>query len=155
MTLNSLYNLLHVLAAVLWVGGMIFAHTFLRPVAADQLEPPHRLKLWKGVFDRFFPFVWLSVILLPLTGFLLVDSIWQGMATAPLYIHLMSGLGIFMMLIFAHVFFSPYKKLSLAVAANEWPVAAEALAKIRFLVGVNIILGLSVVIIASGGRYYM
>jgi len=153
MTLNSIYNLLHVLAAVLWVGGMIFAHTFLRPVAVDQLEPPDRLKLWKGVFDRFFPFVWLSVILLPLTGFLMVDSIWQGMATAPMYIHLMSGLGILMMIIFAYVFFSPYKKLSLAVAESNWPVAAEGLARIRFMVGVNIILGLSVVIIASAGRY--
>ena len=153
MTLNSIYNLLHVLAAVLWVGGMIFAHAFLRPVAVEQLEPPHRLKLWKGVFDRFFPFVWLSVILLPVTGFLMVDSIWQGMATAPMPIHLMRGLGIVMMMIFAYVFFLPYKQLSRAVAGNEWPVAAQALAKIRFLVGVNIILGVSVVVIASAGRY--
>lgn len=153
MTLNSIYNLLHVVAAVLWVGGMIFAHTFLRPVAASQLEPPHRLKLWKGVFDRFFPFVWLSVVLLPLTGFLMVYSIWQGMAVAPMYIHLMAGLGILMIIIFIFVYFSPYKKLSSAVEANNWPVAGEALAKIRFLVGVNIILGLLVVAIASGGRY--
>lgn len=153
MTLNSIYNLLHVLAAVLWVGGMIFAHTFLRPVAVAQLEPPFRLKLWKGVFDRFFPFVWLSVILLPLTGFLMVYSIWQGMGVAPLYIHLMAGLGIMMIAIFLYVYFVPYKKLSTAVIISDWPVAGEALAKIRSLVGFNIILGLLVVIIASGGRY--
>ncbi|MDH5473181.1 MAG: CopD family protein [Gammaproteobacteria bacterium] len=153
MTLNAIYNLLHVLAAVVWVGGMIFAHTFLRPVAVAQLEPPFRLKLWKGVFKRFFPFVWLSITLLPLTGFLMVYSIWQGMAGAPLYIHLMSGLGIFMIVIFLYVYFSPYQKLSQAVDANQWPVAGDALAKIRFLVGVNIILGLLVVSIASGGRY--
>ncbi|MDH5765955.1 MAG: CopD family protein [Gammaproteobacteria bacterium] len=153
MTLNSIYNLLHVLAAVLWVGGMIFAHAFLRPVAVSQLEPPHRLKLWKGVFERFFPFVWLSVILLPVTGFLMVYSIWQGMATAPLYIHLMAGLGILMILIYLYVYFVPYKKLSTAIIISDWPAGGEALAKIRFMVGVNIILGLIVVIVASGGRY--
>ena len=34
---------LHVLAAVIWVGGMFFAWIVLRPVAASQLEPPARL----------------------------------------------------------------------------------------------------------------
>ena len=41
---------LHVIAAVIWVGGMLFAHMMLRPVAAAQLEPPQRLTLWVGVF---------------------------------------------------------------------------------------------------------
>ena len=33
---------LHVLAVVIWVGGMYFAHQMLRPVAADLLAPPQR-----------------------------------------------------------------------------------------------------------------
>ena len=49
---------LHLLAAVLWVGGMFFAHQMLRPVAATLLEPPLRQQLWVGVFGRFFPVVW-------------------------------------------------------------------------------------------------
>ena len=32
---------LHVLAIVVWIGGMVFAHFFLRPAAA-RLEPPVR-----------------------------------------------------------------------------------------------------------------
>ncbi len=47
--------LLHLLAAVVWVGGMFFAYVALRPVAAAQLEPPARLTLWAGVFKVFFP----------------------------------------------------------------------------------------------------
>ena len=31
---------LHLLAAVIWVGGMFFAYMALRPVAASLLEPP-------------------------------------------------------------------------------------------------------------------
>ena len=153
INLNSIYILLHVVASVVWVGGMVFAHKCLRPVAAEQLEPAQRLPLWVGVFGQFFPLVWISVILLLVTGFTMVYAIWGGMADAPLYIHIMAGFGIFMMMIFMHVFFVPYRKLKAAVADQQWPVGAAALAQIRQLVGFNILLGLFVVIVASAGRY--
>ncbi len=59
----SLVLALHVLSAVLWVGGMFFAYLCLRP-AAGALEPQHRLRLWAAVFERFFPWVWLSILIL-------------------------------------------------------------------------------------------
>ncbi len=46
---------LHLLAAVVWVGGMFFAYMALRPVAATLFEPPQRLPLWTQTFTRFFP----------------------------------------------------------------------------------------------------
>ena len=151
--MNSLLLLLHVISVVLWVGGMFFAHVCLRPIAADKLEPPLRLNLWVGVFGRFFPVVWAAVIILLITGYMMIFSIWQSMAVAPLYVHIMQGLGIVMMMIFMHVFFSPYKKLKAAVAEENWPEGAKFLAQIRQLVGVNIILGLLLIGVASGGRY--
>ena len=60
----NLTLLLHVLSVVVWVGGMFFAYMALRPVAASVLEPPQRLTLWAGVFGKFFPWVWGSVVLL-------------------------------------------------------------------------------------------
>ncbi len=151
----SLYIFLHVLAAVIWVGGMFFAYNFLRPVAAQTLEPPQRLTLWAGVFKKFFPFVWASVILLPATGYLMLFSIWGSMANAPLYVHLMNGLGIAMILIYMHVFFAPFKRLKAAVADQRWPDGGKALAQIRILVGINTLIGVVVVIIASAGRFYV
>ena len=41
---------LHILAALIWVGGMFFAHMVMRPVLVDQLEPPQRLPVFYGVF---------------------------------------------------------------------------------------------------------
>ena len=49
---------LHLLAAVVWVGGMFFAYVALRPVAASLLPPPLRLPLWSQTVARFFPWVW-------------------------------------------------------------------------------------------------
>ena len=88
MTVNTFSIALHLVFAVIWVGGMLFAHMFLRPVAAAQLEPPVRLTLWVGIFKRFFPIVWLSVLFLPLTGYMMMFSIWGSMAITPLYVHI-------------------------------------------------------------------
>ena len=155
MTLNSLYILLHIVAAVVWVGGMIFAHQCLRPVAASQLEPPQRLTLWVGVFKRFFPMVWISVVALPVTGYLMIFSIWQTMALTPLYVHVMNGLGTVMILIYLHVYFAPFKRLKNAVETEQWPDGGKAIGQIRQLVGINSVLGLVVIVVASAGRYFV
>lgn len=154
MNLNSLYLLLHVLAATIWVGGMYFAYLCLRPVAATQLEPPLRLRLWVGVFDKFFPSVWIAVALLPATGYAMIFSIWQSLAVTPLYVHIMNGLGTLMLLIYMHVYFAPFKRLKRAVLAEQWPAGAAALGQIRKLIAVNLTLGLVVIAVAGGGRYF-
>ena len=59
----------HLLAAVIWVGGMFFAYTALRPAADKLLEAPQRLKLWRKTFISFFIWVWLAIIALPATGY--------------------------------------------------------------------------------------
>ena len=152
MTINTFNIVLHVLSAVIWVGGMFFAYMALRPVAASQLEPPQRLTLWVGVFGKFFPFVWLSVIFLPLTGYLMMFNIWGSFADTPKYIHLMQALGIIMILIYMHVFFAPYKRLKNAVAIQDWPTGGNNLNQI--LIKINMSIGLIVILIASGGRYF-
>ena len=49
----SALKLIHVLAVILWVGGMAFAHFFLRP-SLQTLEAPVRLRLLHAVMKRFF-----------------------------------------------------------------------------------------------------
>lgn len=149
----SLAISLHLLAAVIWVGGMFFAYMCLRPVAASVLEPPLRLTLWSQVFGRFFPWVWASIVILLATGFWMVFSTFGGFKGSGWHIHAMMTLGIVMMLIYMHVFFAPYRKLKRAVAAEDWPAGAKPLAQIRVLVGINTVIGLVTSAIAVGGRY--
>ena len=143
---------LHLLSAVIWVGGMFFAYMALRPAAASVLEPPQRLPLWDQTFVRFFKWVWGAIVLLPLTGYWMAFHLWAAMGHFPLYVHLMQGIGIVMILIYLHVFFALYGRLKRAVAQQDWPTAGKALAQIRKLIAVNTALGLIVVVIASAGR---
>jgi uncharacterized membrane protein len=154
MTINSIAMALHVLSAVLWVGGMFFAHQVLRPVAAAQLEPPARLTLWVGVFRRFFPWVWLFVLLLPLTGYWMIFKLFGGMSGVGVYVHIMQALGWLMILIYMHLFFAPFRRLKEAVVTAQWPEAGKQLSRIRHIVGVNLALGLIVIAVAAGGRLF-
>ncbi len=142
--------LLHVLGVVVWVGGMFFAYLALRPVAASVLEPPQRLTLWAGVFDKFFPWVWLSVALILATGLHLL-MVFGGLA-APHHALAMLALGIVMMLIFGHVYFAPYRKLKRAVAGQDWKAGGAALGQIRQLIDINLILGLVTIAVVFVGR---
>jgi uncharacterized membrane protein len=142
---------LHLIGVVIWVGGMFFAYMTLRPAAAALLEPPQRLPLWQATLSRFFTWVWVAVALI------IVSSAWMlvalgGMKSVGVYVHVMLAIGVVMMAIFAHVFFAPFRRLTRAVEAKDWPAGGAALGQIRKLVGLNLILGLVTVAVAILGR---
>lgn len=144
---------LHVLAAIVWVGGMFFALLVLRP-ASGKLEPGIRLPLWHCVFIRFFPWVWAAIALLLASGYWMVFSGWSGFANLPLHIHLMQGIGWLMVLLYLHLWFAPYPRFRRAVADSDLQAAAKNLDQIRILVTVNLTLGLLIAIIGASGRYW-
>jgi uncharacterized membrane protein len=141
---------LHVLGAVVWVGGMFFAYLALRPAAVKVLEPPHRLELWRETLARFFRWVWVAVAALLVTGLHMTAAL--GGMRAPLHALSMLVIGMVMMAIFAHVYFSPYRRLARAVTQRDWKAGGAALGWIRRLVGLNLLLGLIVITVATVGR---
>ncbi|MBC7202828.1 MAG: CopD family protein [Pusillimonas sp.] len=154
MVLDALLKTLHILAVVLWVGGMIFAHFYLRPSLAE-LDPPTRLGLMCGVLKRFFAHVlWASIIVL-VSGLWMIGRAAKTMVQAgmdfnmPLSWTIMATLGIVMIIIFFVLRFRLYPPMVEAVSTADWPMAATALARVRRWVVVNMVLGLVVVVVAS------
>lgn len=144
---------LHVLAAVIWVGGMFFAYMALRPAAGEVLEPAARVRLWSRTLAAFFRWVWVAVVVLLLSGYWMIFAGFGGMAAAPPYVHTMQALGIVMMLLYLHVYFAPYRRLRHAVAQEDTGEAARRLDQVRKVVALNLALGLITLVVASGGRY--
>ena len=151
--ITSLSLILHALSAVVWVGGMFFAHQVLRPAAA-ALEPGPRLALWSRVLGRFFAWVIAAVGLLLVTGYAMVFGVYAGFGGIGLHIHLMQGIGILMMLLFFHLYFAPWRRFRAAVAREDWAEGGRQLGQIRTIVTINLVLGLVVVAIATSGRYW-
>ena len=144
---------LHVLSAVVWVGGRFAAYVCLRP-AAGVLEPPQRLRLWRNFFAKFFPWVWVAVLLLLASGYWMLVNTFGGFAGAPIYVQLMQGLGWLMIVLFVWLFHGPWLALKRAVDAQDWPAAVPQLGRIRQIIMLNLPLGLIVVIIGGTGRYW-
>ena len=144
---------LHLLSAVIWIGGMFFAYVCLRPSLPETLEPPQAARLVNASFGRFFRWVWAAMIILLLTGFYMA-FVRYGFVTWPLWLYTMAGLGIVMMLLFAHVYFGPFRRLRMGLAESDAESVREAIAQIRTIVGVNLCLGVIVAVSASAGRVW-
>lgn len=149
MTAFALPYSLHVLAALVWVGGMFFAWMILRPAVVTALEGPNRLRLWVEVFPRFFTWVWIAIAVLAITGVGMLHMRFNGLDGAPRYVQVMIGGGIAMIALFIRVHTLLLPELRKAVEAQDWPTGAAVLGKIRRLVGINLLLGLAVVVVAS------
>ena len=153
MTLYALLKTLHVLATVVWVGGMVFAHFFLRPALA-QLEPPQRLRLMHEVLRRFFGAVGVAALLTLATGLWMIGRVAKqavqsgGSFAMPLDWTVMAVLGVLMVAVFGHIRFVLFKRLAVAVTALDWPAGGVALVKLRTWVSVNLALGLTVIVVA-------
>ena len=145
--------ILHTLSAVVWVGGMFFAHQVLRP-AAVLLEPGPRLTLWSRVLGRFFAWVFAAIVLLLLTGYAMIFGLYAGFAGIGLHVQLMQGIGILMVLLFLHLYFAPWRRFRAAVARQDWAEGGRQLGQIRTIVTINLVLGVIVVAIGSSGRYW-
>ncbi len=143
---------LHLLAAIVWIGGMFFAYVCLRPSLGETLEPPAAARLLAASFGRFFRWVWLGIAVLLTSGFYMALTTYN-LAAAPWWLYLMIILGITMMLLFAHVYFAPFQRLRSGLAAGEPEQTRAAIGAIRKIVGINLALGLFLAVSVSIGRY--
>lgn len=137
--MRNLLVLLHLCAAILWIGGMAFVLAALRPAVAAQLAPPQRLPLMVQVLRRFFAVVMASIAVLLATGVPLLLQV-PG-AQAPRGWHAMAGLGLVMVLVFGHILLAPWRRAQHAVAAQDWPEGGRRLNQVAALVKVNLMLG--------------
>ena len=135
---------LHLAAGIVWLGGMTILLWAVRPAAMALLAPEQRLPLLHRVLSRFFVLVWLAIAVLLLSGGWMFTS--ADMQVAPRGWHAMAGLGSLMCLIFAHLYFAPFRRLQRAVAAHDWPAGAKAMAQIHPLVLTNFVLGWTAVL---------
>ena len=144
--LYNLLKLVHLLSVIVWIGGMVFAHFFLRP-AAQALEAPERVRLMHAVLERFFTAVAVAIVAVLGSGLWMIGRVAKqavqsgGSFSMPLAWTLMATLGLVMVAIFGHIRFALFKRLQRAVALSDWAAGGQALGSIRTWVGVNLALG--------------
>jgi uncharacterized membrane protein len=144
MTIWGWVLAVHVLCAVIWVGGMFFAYVVLRP-SMSVLEPIQRIALHTQVFRRFFLVVWHVMPLILVTGFAVLFGFYGGMAYVGWNVHLMMLLGLIMSAVFLLIVFGPYARFR---RTTDRATAAASIDRIRQLIGINLVIGIVTVVVA-------
>ncbi len=144
MTWDRWVLAVHVLCAVIWVGGMFFAYVVLRP-SLSVLEPIQRIALHTQVFRRFFLVVWHVMPLILVSGFAVLFGFYGGPASVGWNVHLMMLLGLIMSAVFLLIVFGPYARFR---RTTDRTTAAACIDRIRKLIGVNLVLGIVTVVVA-------
>ena len=140
-------KLLHLIAGIVWMGGMTFMLFALRPAAIAVMDAQPRAILMGQVWKRFYAMVLVSIVVLFATGTHLYTATFRATRLAtgdggvPLGWNIMLVLGLVMMLIFGHIYFAGFKKYKRAVAAGEWPLAGKAAGLMHTMTLINFTLG--------------
>jgi uncharacterized membrane protein len=134
----------HVLCAVIWVGGMFFAYVVLRP-SLSVLEPVQRIALHTQVFRRFFLIVWHAMALILISGFAVLFGFYGGLAYVGWNVHLMMLTGLIMGAVFLLIVYGPYARFR---RTTDRATAVASIDRIRKLIGVNLVLGIITVVVA-------
>jgi uncharacterized membrane protein len=158
----SLAYALHMLATVVWIGGLLYQSIFLLPEVRRINEPEIILALLERLRTRFQPVAWLSLAILIGTGLI-------QMATNPNYAGILAientwskaifikhiAIG-FMIAIAAYQSFLLYPRLTrslmLQMRSKDSPGETLSIGADQGLLRLNIILSISVLLLTSIAR---
>ncbi|WP_321313982.1 hypothetical protein [Halarcobacter sp.] len=139
---SSLIVFLHVLSAIIWVGGMI-AIRFAVHYSMQEVDDP-KIKLGRTLesLRRFFNMVIPSIILLLLTAVIMIVAL--GFKGTPLYNFVIAKEAIWtVMTVIFIIIFIKRKQAQKAFDEGELPIAKSKLLPIaNYLIPINIVLGL-------------
>jgi uncharacterized membrane protein len=144
---------LHVLGAIIWIGGLFFALLVLWP-SARPLEGSIRLPLWNRVLGRLRLWGWISSAVLVVSGFAMLFVGFGGFAMVPIYVRAMMALGITTIAAYAYLSVAPWRRFRRAVAIGDWTLAERRSLQMRLLVAITLALGLVTAVVGASGRYY-
>lgn len=136
---------LHLLGAVVWVGGMFFAQFALRP-SVTALDPPQRLPLLAAVMRRFVAWAGVAIVALVASGGLLLHASGGVAGTG---VRAMIGLCLVMIAVYAYIALVALRRLRGAVARADWSGGGRAMNRVRILIAVNLALGVAAVLLGG------
>ncbi len=125
---------IHILFAMVWIGGMVFNLLFLHPAMRDVKPEETRTTLALRVLKRFFLGVWLSIAVLFITGMWMWHSVRIDFNTNVLF-HIKLFIYGVMVLNFSYIYFYLLRK--------------QLLKHIPNFVWINLVLGVFVTLIIT------
>ena len=146
---------LHILAAVTWIGGMIFLSLVLAPLVRGRKAAPEFMALFRSAALRFRPIVWVAIAVLLATGPMLLSlrgvqvsspTSWTGIVTVKLML-----VALLLLLTLLHdLVFGPQVSRVSAIPNSQRTAGEQVIFKTaRWLPRLSLLIGLAVMIAAT------
>jgi len=146
---------LHILAAIAWVGGMMFLSLVLAPLVRSRKAAPEFMALFRSAALRFRPIVWAAIALLLITGPMLLSrrgihvtepASWPGIVTVKLTL-----VGLLLLLTLLHdLILGPRVSRVSAIPESQRTSGEQMVFKTaRWLPRISLLLALGVVMAAA------
>ena len=146
---------LHILAAVTWIGGMIFLSLVLAPLVRGRKAAPEFMALFRSAALRFRPIVWVAIAVLLATGPMLLSlrgvqvsspTSWTGIVTVKLML-----VALLLLLTLLHdLVFGPQVSRVSAIPNAQRTAGEQVIFKTaRWLPRLSLLIGLAVMIAAT------
>lgn len=146
---------LHILAAVTWIGGMTFLSLVLAPLVRGRKAAPEFMALFRSAALRFRPIVWVAIVVLLATGPMLLSlrgihvtspASWPGIVTVKLTL-----VALLVSLTLLHdLLFGPQVSRVSAIPISQRTAGEQVVFKTaRWLPRLSLLIGLAVVISAA------
>jgi len=152
----SVLVVLHLLAAVTWIGGMVFLSLVLAPlVRGRKAAAPEFMAMFRSAALRFRPIVWVAIAVLLATGPMLLSlrgisatspASWPGIVTVKLTL---VGLLLFLTLLHDLVFGPQVRRVSAIPDAQRTAGERVIFRTARWLPRLSLLIALVVVIAAA------
>ncbi|MCY0886142.1 MAG: CopD family protein [Firmicutes bacterium] len=139
-------SFLHVLAVVLWIGGVFFLDLILVPRLAGYVRAAdERARLLFSLFRVFFAWVWVAGLVLVVTGY---GMVWVlgGLRALNGARWTMVVVGTLMVLLALYIYFGPYWRMGRALTRSDWEEAGRAAARVRLFSGMNLVLAVPAIL---------
>ncbi len=138
----SLVIFLHVLSAIIWIGGMIAVRFAVHYSMQNIAEPKIKIERTLENLQRFFNIVLPFIVILLFTALLLIFGI--GFKETPLnkFIHIKEGVWVIMTLIFITVYIKRNKAQKAYELGDMITTKAQLIPIAQYLIPINIVLGL-------------
>jgi copper resistance protein D len=158
MSFAVINNFLHLLATVSWIGGIVFMNVILFP-SQTVIDPGQRGKFLGTVVKKFLILVWVSVVVLLLTGLYKTPSsmlfnpesrygFWLTIKHATILLMIFFGLMV------TFVIFPKLRKLTPKPGEQPSSEFIRAQKNMSLIARTNMILGIIVLFCVSMMQYY-
>jgi uncharacterized membrane protein len=143
---------LHVLAAIVLLGGLFFASLVFKPLA-HGLDIETASSLRQRMLSPFFAWGWVSLLLILGTGVAMVFLKFGGFSGVPMIHRANMVIGIPVIVLFGYVFFGPWRAYRRVMARRDWTAAQREIGRVRVLMLLILGLGFVASVVSAVGRY--